>query len=111
MRQHLGAHDLVLLALREGVAGAVTVNVQIKRTAGEILPDIVLNDGFLIFDGSVVPVFLEVNGNSRVAADGKSLLHDLSPRFMLAYYSHVIKLKMLEIQDFAVIWLPIFRLV
>ena len=75
VRQHLGAHDLVLLALREGVAGAVTVNVQIKRTAGEILPDIVLNDGFLIFDGSVVPVFLEVNGNSRVAADGKSLFH------------------------------------
>lgn len=30
---------------------------------------------------------------------------------MLAYYSHVIKLKMLEIQDFAVVWLPIFRLV
>lgn len=30
---------------------------------------------------------------------------------MLAYYSHVIKLKMLESQDFAVIWLPIFRLV
>ena len=30
---------------------------------------------------------------------------------MLAYFRDDIKLKMLEIQDFAVVWLPIFRLV
>ena len=44
------AHLLVALPLLEGVAGAVPVFVEGEAAAGEVLADVVGNDGFLVFD-------------------------------------------------------------
>ena len=44
------AHLLVALPLLEGVAGAVPVFVEGKAAAGEVLADVVGDDGFLVFD-------------------------------------------------------------
>ena len=65
----LPAHGLVALPLFEGVAGLVPVLVEGEGGVREFLPDKVRDDGFLIFDGGVVPVQLLVHGDAAVAGN------------------------------------------
>ena len=74
-------HGLVALPLLEGVAGAVPVLVEGEGAAGELLLYEVLDDGFLVLDGHVVPVQLLVHGDAGVAGDIKGLGHVLPPPF------------------------------
>ena len=71
----LPAHGLVTLPLLEGVTGAVPVLEEGEGAVGELLPDERFNDGFLVFDGGVVPVQFFVYGDAAVAGDGKVFNH------------------------------------
>ena len=74
-------HGLIALPLLECVAGAVPVLIEGKGAAGEFLPDKILDDGLLVFDGHIVPVQLVVHRNSAIAGDVKSLGHVPLPPF------------------------------
>ena len=78
MAHQLPAHGLVALPLLEGVAGAVPVLVESQGRVGEFLLDEILNDGLLVFNGSVVPVQLLVHGDAAVAGDVKAFDHGCS---------------------------------
>ena len=80
----LPAHGLIAGALVEGVAGAVTVLVEGQGAVGEPLFHKVLNDGFLVFDGGVVPIQLLVHGNATVAGDVE--VFDHVPASFLSIY-------------------------
>ena len=73
MADELSAHGLVILALLKRVAGAVTVFIERQCAVGESLPDIVSDDGFLVFDGYIVAVQLFVNRNAAVSCYGVGL--------------------------------------
>ena len=70
-----GLTGLVTLPLLEGVAGAVPVLEEGEGAVGELLPDERFNDGFLVFNGGVVPVQFFVYGDAAVAGDGKVFNH------------------------------------
>ncbi len=65
------SHGLVALPLLEGVAGAVPVLIEGEGAAGELAFDKVLNNGLLVFNGSVVPVQLLIHGDAAVARNIK----------------------------------------
>lgn len=66
------AHDLVTLALLKGAARVVTVLIKCQVAAGKPLLYEILNDGFLVLDGYIVPVELIIDGNTPVACNAKS---------------------------------------
>ena len=62
------AHLLIAFPLLEGVAGAVPVLEEGQGAVQEVVLYIVLDDGFLVFDGDVLLVQFIVHGDAGVAA-------------------------------------------
>ena len=77
----LPAHGLVVFPLLEGVAGAVAVLVEGQAGIREPLTDEVRDDGFLVFDGGVVPVQFLVHRDAAVARNVIAFDHGVSPPF------------------------------
>ena len=65
------AHLLVPFPLLKSIAGAVTVFKEGQRAAGKTAFHIFLNDGFLVFDGYILPVQLIIHGDPGVSGDVK----------------------------------------
>jgi len=79
----------------EGVAGAVPVLAEGQGAAWEFLLHEVRDDGFLVFDGGVVPVQLLVHGDAAVAGDVKAFDHGVT----LLYACQNILLSYLHLSD------------
>ena len=69
------AHSLVAFPLLKGVAGAVPVLVKGEGTIREALLHKILDDGFLVFDGDVIPVQFIVHRDTAVARNVKAFGH------------------------------------
>ena len=66
----LGTHPLICFSLGEGVAASVTICKHCQLRVGKVLRYIALDDFFLVFDaGILLLVFVEVNGDTRIAID------------------------------------------
>ena len=82
-------HGLVALPLLEGVAGPVPVLIEGEGAAGEFGFHKILDDGFLVLNGHVVPVQLVIHRNTAVARDIKAFyqyLHHTSSYLQIILY-------------------------
>ena len=70
------AHSLVAFPLLKGVAGAVPVLVKGQGTIREALLHKVLDNGFLVFDGDVIPVQFIIHRDAAIARNVKAFGHD-----------------------------------
>ena len=84
MAHQAAAHFLIALALLERVAGTVAVLEKGEAAAGKLRFYKVLDDGFLVFDGYIVPVDLVIDGNAGVARYAEGFCHGA---FLLRYCS------------------------
>ena len=70
------AHSLVAFPLLKGVAGAVPVLVKGQGTIREALLHKILDNGFLVFDGDVIPVQFIIHRDAAIARNVKAFGHD-----------------------------------
>lgn len=82
--QTCAAHLLIAFALLKGVAGAVAVLEKGEAAAGKLRFYKVLDDGFLVLDGYIVPVNLVIDGDTGVACYAEGFCHGA---FLLRYRS------------------------
>ena len=75
MAHQAAAHLLIALALLKGVAGAVAVLEKGEAAAGKLRFYKVLDDGFLVLDGYIVPVDLVIDGDTGVACYAEGFCH------------------------------------
>ena len=73
------SHGLIAFPLLKGIAGAVPIFVECQGAFRESLINIILNNGFLVFNGHIVPIQFIIHGDSAVAGYVKMFNHGAPP--------------------------------
>ena len=73
------SHGLVALPLLKGIAGTVPILIKGQAASRKSAVHKVPDDGFLVFNGHIVPVQLLVHGDAAVAGNVKGFGHNKPP--------------------------------